>query len=368
MSSKHFASPANYYDDTKQLLMRVWCDDTGVPSLEIGDGNDALYIYKDAFAITDSGYKRIPLTGTQLGPWIVGTGKALLEPNDDGTGSVVAYMCKKDNAVWRCGCKDRLCERAHWQRQYYDTDLDRPMNIKDSALNASIREELNVTDELVVRDAFDVGNLNLYNKGLRSIEGLEYFTALRTLNIGANDLTSIDSLRGLPLLEELALYANHVPDLSPVAALPNIRNLTFGLNPIRSIEPLRDVTTLTEVTFNDTAVSDLSPLTSSIGITRLVAWKNEIDDLSPLEKLPSIEYLNLTDNEIETIDSLTSLKRLQTLYLSDNPITDITPLLEITSLDYVLMERMPLLDVTAGSEAATVLDTVRARGVNASYR
>lgn len=119
-----YGSPLNLFDPNLSVAIRVFCDDTGSRRVEVGDGSDALYIYKYGYHTAGGERKRIELSGARPeGSWLIGSAQATLPESKETKGSVYAYMCRLVQGVWKCGCRDTACTRPMWQIQKYDTSV-----------------------------------------------------------------------------------------------------------------------------------------------------------------------------------------------------------------------------------------------------
>ena len=151
-----------------------------------------------------------------------------------------------------------------------------PVDFKDNiALEAAIKDWLE-KETITYGEAKEVDELFLEGWGISSLDGLEYFENLTTL-----DLTS-----------------NKVTDLTPLA----------------------DLTKLTDLTLWDNKITDLTPLTGLTELNNLILWDNKITDILPLAALVNLEYLDLDTNYIRNISPLENLTKLETIYLFNNPI------------------------------------------------
>jgi hypothetical protein len=175
---------------------------------------------------------------------------------------------------------------------------EEPVHFVDAALKAVIEAELWIPDPTPT-DMLGLTSLNLSNKGIVSLIGLEYATNLETLWVRWNQIADLSPLSSLIKLRHLDAHGNgHIPDLSPLSSLVNLEELV-----------LRD---------------------------------NRIIDISPLSSLARLERLHIEWNRVNDVSALSSLPRLDKAYLEFNEITDLTPLSRLTSLTYLNVEGNPL--------------------------
>ena len=142
--------------------------------------------------------------------------------------------------------------------------------------------------------------LEISDKEITDITGLEHATQLRELDLSYNQIGNITPLAQLTLLTDLDLSDNQISDITPLAQLIQLTDIELDRNQISNITPLAQLTQLTE----------------------LALWDNQISNISPLAGLPSLRWLSLTSNQISDVTVLTnfaSLESLRYLSLRGNP-------------------------------------------------
>ena len=90
-----------------------------------------------------------------------------------------------------------------------------------------------------------LGSLNVDDRKITNIAGLEYATQLRELFMGRNQIKSYDRLAELPNLTTLYLWTNNISDLSVLPLLPKLELLDLNWNHIRDVSRLAGFTNLT---------------------------------------------------------------------------------------------------------------------------
>ncbi len=111
--------------------------------------------------------------------------------------------------------------------------------------------------------AAKTGYLNIDEKGITTLEGIQYATRISYLLFSKNQIKDISPLATMTNLIEITGYSNQISDITPVASLIN----------------------LTELNFINNQISDLSPVQSVTNLKKLYLEKNQIDDISPLANL-----------------------------------------------------------------------------------
>ena len=210
--------------------------------------------------------------------------------------------------------------------------------IPDPNLRAVIEEALGkATGNVITADNMaTLERLELINKGINDLTGLEFATNLRELNFEANKVSDLSPIAGLSELRVLNIVNNQISDLSPIAELKEMNYLVINHNPISDISAIIGLTQLSYLQMSHIAgVSDISPLAGLINLTTFHCWGSPIVDMSPLVNLPKLELLDLCGAKISEIPSLEGLKSLKTLYLVDcNNISDISSLLSLRDLEH----------------------------------
>jgi internalin A len=201
-------------------------------------------------------------------------------------------------------------------------------------------------------DALTLAALSCEGDNITSLEGIEAFTNLQSVDFGYKG-TSIDNLTplaGLSRLTRINISRSNISDISPLAELPLV-HLDLSDNHITDLTPLAGITTLsTLVLYHQPPnyITDISPLDNLTALTLLDLEANKITDISPLKNMKLLRYLHLKDNRLTTIEPLTEINSLELVNLSLNALTDISPLASskrittlyadanrITSLDFL---------------------------------
>ncbi|MEA1993224.1 MAG: leucine-rich repeat domain-containing protein [Euryarchaeota archaeon] len=175
-------------------------------------------------------------------------------------------------------------------------------------------------------------NLNLSNNNIKSITPLSTLKSLRVLDLSGNEITDISPLSPLTNLEFLYLGGNGISNIEPLSTLKNLRGLYLVYNTIGSIRPLSELTKLTELDLAKNKVTDILPLMKLTELRELYLGRNDISSIFPISCLVELTKLDLSNNEIRSIAPLSSLKNIQCLNIRQNEIRDITPIKKMTEM------------------------------------
>ena len=84
-----------------------------------------------------------------------------------------------------------------------EIDLSQIIQIKDKTLKLSIQQELGLPGEIRLGDIRELTSLNVQNKNIKTLEGLQYAVNLETLNIKNNEIKDLSPLKNLKKLNNL---------------------------------------------------------------------------------------------------------------------------------------------------------------------
>ena len=240
--------------------------------------------------------------------------------------------------------------------QYTATDSAVPLSqLIDEALNGLPPSKLQVLD--------------LTDRKLSDLSGLESLTGLRQLLLRGNLVSDLSSLTGLMDLQHLDLSDNMVTDLSPLFALYDLQKLDLSDNYVTDLSPIAGLQDLEVLILNDNEVTDTGVATlayldklSYLGVARnqvtnikplsnlwnldiLILEDNQIADLSSLSNMNTLRYLDLSENQIHDINGLAYLFNLEVLSLGYNKISEIYPLVNLSNLTTLFLRNNQLQDI-----------------------
>ncbi len=205
--------------------------------------------------------------------------------------------------------------------------------------------------EIEENEALAVTNLNLFNKNISDLDGIQFFTNLLDLNCETNQITNIDlsaltsltkinfrinqltsiNLNSVVNLEELDLYNNQLTNIN-LSGLNNLKNLNLSSNPINNLDAsnltvleiieLANCSQLTTINTNQSNSIKNINLTNSNSLSELICNSENLSSVI-LNGANALENLNLNaSNQLTNID-LSGLNNLKTLNLSSNPVNNL---------------------------------------------
>ena len=106
---------------------------------------------------------------------------------------------------------------------------------------AKPRGELS-TEELLVLETLDASQ-----REIRTLEGIERLSGLRSLRLGANTLETLTPLVALAELQFLDLSDNAIRDVQPIAHLARLTTLDLSANALVNVDSLGQLQQLTHL-------------------------------------------------------------------------------------------------------------------------
>lgn len=162
-------------------------------------------------------------------------------------------------------------------------------------------------------------DLKEHNRGIVSLEGLQY----------AENLVSLD------------LSENRICDLSPLSELKNLTYLELDRNNIRDLSPLSGLSSLEHLNIYNNFLEDITPLSNLHNLQFLdMHYANRegtVIDHTPLSSLTSLNYLSVESNHLSDIHFLQPLAEsgnLKTILVRANSITDFSVLSDMLYQEY----------------------------------
>lgn len=174
--------------------------------------------------------------------------------------------------------------------------------------------------------------LDLSGNRIENAAALGGLANLERLDVANNRIADIGPLAGLAAIEALRLSGNRASRLEPLAGLVTLRRLDLARNGIRDLAPLASLADLQVLDISGNRASDLSPLSALVALRQLKANANAIANLAPLAGLADLRRLELSGNRIAQLGPLAGLSNLTHLYASGNRIVALDPLAGLHAL------------------------------------
>lgn len=168
------------------------------------------------------------------------------------------------------------------------------------------KDEEKLQIKMKKEDLIKVEIIELLNRGIKNIKGIEKFTNLKYINffngeteeneeLNPNEISDISYIGNLTKLEYICFESNLIEDLSPVRNLQNLLVLDICYNPL-------------------------------------------VEDISVIENLKNLQILWLIGTNRTKLPNLKNMKQLEQVYLSSNQLQDVSMLDEMENLKMIVLE------------------------------
>jgi Leucine-rich repeat (LRR) protein len=205
---------------------------------------------------------------------------------------------------------------------------------KDQLLERGALRALDVDRETVpVSTAQSVTELDVGERGVMFLDGIECFSALTKLNIEHNAITNTTPLRALTGLTELIITDNTITDLSSVGTLTGLTKLHLHSNGVREPSPLGNLTQLVELRVGR------NPLTPR----GEAATEKTLEFLVPMTQLKTLDIGLVGSARAEMLPTMEQLERLT---LRQEGLRDVQTLVRFVNLRYLSVDRNQIQDFT----------------------
>ena len=208
------------------------------------------------------------------------------------------------------------------------------VHIPDSNLRAAIAEALGKSPNapITAEEMERLGRLDVENRDVRDLTGLQFATNLNELRLRENRITDISPIAGLINLRDLKLDYNLISDISPLRGLQNLIELDIVGNRVSNLSPLAGLINLKDLDLNDNNISDLSPIAGLINLGFLAFPNNNVSDLSPIAGLINLKTLYFWGNNISDLSLIAGLINLRTINFTGDSVSDLSPVAGLINL------------------------------------
>jgi Leucine-rich repeat (LRR) protein len=178
--------------------------------------------------------------------------------------------------------------------------------------------DANSNNQIEESEAIQVSALDINNATITSLNGINFFTNLISLNCENNLLTGLN-VSNLTNLTSLNCSNNQLANLN-VNDLPELRNLNCQFNQLINL----NVSNITNLTFLDCSYNQIATINFNnlLNLEELNCSNNQIADFE-LSDLISLKLLDCNNNLLNAINT-SNLINLETLNCSSNVLASIT--------------------------------------------
>lgn len=136
------------------------------------------------------------------------------------------------------------------------------VSFQDEQLEQAIKQILKKDDNVAVmqKDMKSLTVLDLSNRGIKSIQGMQYASNLTQLDLSNNEIDDITPLKPLTKIRELDISDNQIKNLEPLKKMLNLSSLNLNSNLVYDLEPLKSLSELHHLYLSDNRVWNLDPI------------------------------------------------------------------------------------------------------------
>ena len=201
-------------------------------------------------------------------------------------------------------------------------------NFPDANFRTVVKEYDIDKDENLSRAEIEaVKEIKCYNKDIRSLTGIEYFTALQTLKCYSNQLTSLD-ISGNTALKSLDCAKNQLAALD-VSQNTALDSLDCADNQLTTLDVSRN-TALKSLNCADNQVTSLD-ISQNTALESLICAGNKLAALN-VSGNATLKFLNCESNELTALDVNRNMA-LNTLNCLNNRLTSLNVSLNLNLQD-----------------------------------
>lgn len=154
--------------------------------------------------------------------------------------------------------------------------------------------------------------LDLSKKQIKSIEGIQFFTKVKILNLSFNSLQNLTALADMKWLTSLDISYNNIEDISALINSTNLIMLDLSSNKISEIDDISNLTGLKFLGLSNNNVSNIDVIGRLSNITYLLLDSNDIDNIASLKELQNLRELWINNTSVSSIPNelLHKLKKI----------------------------------------------------------
>lgn len=199
-------------------------------------------------------------------------------------------------------------------------DVDQTVIIDDENLQNELINILNKENNIItLKDMLKLRTLDLTDKDIKSLKGLEYASNLYTLIL---DGTYITDLQYVPSSVNYISSKNLKNEVNiPDDRLKSLINIVLGKND-KCILTFNDIKKLTVLDEFANHINSLEGLQYAENLKILSLLNNKISDINPICALTKLTYLDLSNNNLKDLSPLSSFyKNISYIYANNQKIS-----------------------------------------------
>ena len=186
----------------------------------------------------------------------------------------------------------------------------------DPKFEVAVREVIGKPDgEILASDVVEISELNVSNRDIVDLEGIEYFSSLKILNCSGNKLTRLSVSNNAALIE-LTCYGNELVELE-ISGATALEKLNCWDNQLATLNTTKNLA-LEQFSCNGNQLAMLD-VRQNAELKELYCEYNQLTKLE-LGENTALAYLNCTANRLNALD-ISGCVALKVLRCSSNELT-----------------------------------------------
>lgn len=213
----------------------------------------------------------------------------------------------------------------------------------------------------------DVNNctsLNIANKSISNLKGIEYFTNLTTFYCNNNNLTSLSQLSGLSKMDALLCSDNQLTSLD-LSYFPVLRYLNCSNNKLTTLSAANKSTLKLLYCKNNTLLTGLycyNDILTTLDVTGCTALKTfkcyenaSLASITGLANCTAITYLDCEDCAITDLSAVNSMTNIEKIFARNNKLTTLSVTGKTKLTNLLVSGNTTLTNLTCSRNALTAL-------------
>lgn len=233
------------------------------------------------------------------------------------------------------------------------------LKFSDSAMEAAIRDVLNVSDDktLLTNELWVIKEFVIPEEATNyaELKHMPFLTSLTVKDGVAGELSYIGALSSLETLVISGVTVSQ-DNLAAIAKLPNLKQLTLSNCSLSGIYALADAMGLTYLDLSGNSIKNIDALSNMKSLQEVYLQQNAITSLTPLSDLSSLATLDVSHNVLTTIAPLSGVTGLTWLNAANNKISKLGDLGNLGALTYLSLKTNKLTNVSAIASCASLTD------------
>ncbi len=196
-------------------------------------------------------------------------------------------------------------------------------------IDGAVVDSLAPLKDLIELDTITITGSVISTKDLLTIASLP---ALKSLTLSGCGLSSIANLEAATGLEYLDLRDNAIRNISVLKGFSSLTTLYLGHNALISLEDLRGLTGLQTLDVSYNSLVSTAPVGDLVNLKKLDVSGNSLMKLEGIEPLTALAEFSCASNKLVDIDVLANCKELEKLDVSGNTLLNIDIIADFVKL------------------------------------